>query len=66
MKANLVKVRQIAANRATGNRSTGILAFFATFPRSQRRANFTIAATRKPKGQVTPSMDDLFPLIFFR
>ena len=52
----------IPVQRTTGSEPTGILAFFATLPRGQRRAKFTMP---RPERTGTPSMDDL-PSIFFR
>jgi hypothetical protein len=69
MKANLSnhtsEIEPRRVQRTTGSEPTGILAFFVTLPRGQRRANFTMPRQESRKAG-TPSMDDLLPSIFFR
>jgi hypothetical protein len=55
----------VPAQRTTGKEGTGILAFFATLPRGQRRAKFTDAAARRLKGKVRLQWTIFLPLIFF-
>ncbi len=48
---NLSKSKQFARPRTTGSEATGILAFFATLPRGQRRAKFTMPRQESRKGR---------------
>lgn len=59
------EIALICAERATGSKPTGILAFFVTLPRGQRRAKFTMPRQESRMGRHV-SMDDLLSLIFFR
>ena len=51
MKASLLKSYQFVPKRTTGRDATGILAFFATLPRDQRRAKFTMPRQNSRKGR---------------
>ena len=55
MKASLSKhiseIATVPVQRTTGSEPTGILAFFATLPRGQRRAKFTMPRQESRKGR---------------
>src|ERR1700676_5654948 len=45
------EIEPLRLQRTTGREPTGILAFFATLPRGQRRANFTMPRQDSRKGR---------------
>src|ERR1035441_5756590 len=46
-----LEIAPVRVNRTTGKEPTGILAFFATLPRGQRRAKFTMPRQESRKGR---------------
>jgi hypothetical protein len=54
------EITRMIANRTTGSEPTGILAFFVTLIRGQRRAKFTMPQPMRRSGSGTPSKADLF------
>src|ERR1035441_7986617 len=46
-----LEIAPVRVNRTTGKEPTGILAFFATLPRGQRRAKFTMPRQENRKGR---------------